>query len=183
MNQSTKNIPATLDLNKSLLDFEVAIAPTLALDKVEKWDGRTLKHREALIRSTALQLAGQCVALFLHKLSQSQLAQETAINQTQGWWRLRTRRHGSCQRQVLTIGNVVVNLKLSYVVERRNKPKGKKKIPTQGFCPWLAMVRDVRRYYATGLVNDCGIRDNKQFFCCSTFSLKAVGNTNKLKTD
>ena len=137
MNQTTKNIPATLDLKKSLSDFAAALAPTLALDNVDKWDGRTLKHREALIRSAALQLAGQCVALLLHKLSQSQLAQETAIKQTQGWWRLRTRRHGYCQRQVLTIGNVVVELKLSYVVERRSQPKGKKNRQTQGFCPWL----------------------------------------------
>lgn len=137
MNQTTKNIPATLDLKKSLSDFEAAIAPALALEDVEKWDGRTVKRRETEIRTAALQLAGQCIALLLNKLSQSQLAQATAINQTQGWWRLRTRRHGYCQRQVLTRGNVVVNLKLSYVVERRTQPKGKKKIPTQGFCPWL----------------------------------------------
>ena len=137
MKQSNKNISATLDLKKSLSDFEAVIAPTLTLDNVEKWDGRTVKHREARIREAALQLAGQCVALLLYKLSQSQLAQETAINQTQGWWRARTRRHGYCQRQVLTIGNVVVKLKLSYVVERRTQPKGKKRIPTQGFCPWL----------------------------------------------
>lgn len=137
MNQTTKNLPATLDLKKSLSDFEAAIAPALALDSVEKWDGRTLKHREALRSSAALQLAGQCVALLLYKLSQSEIAQKTAVEQTQGWWRSRTRRHGSCQRQVLTIGNVVVALKLPYVVERRTKPKGKKKIPHQGFCPWL----------------------------------------------
>lgn len=137
MNQTTRNIPATLDLNKSLSDFQAAIAPALALDNVEEWDGRTLKHREALIREAALQLAGQCVALLLYNLSQSQLAKKTAIDQTQGWWRSRTRRHGYCQRQVLTIGNVVVSLKLPYVVERQTKPKGKKKIPHQGFCPWL----------------------------------------------
>ena len=54
MNQTTKNIPATLDLKKSLSDFEAAIAPALALDNVEEWDGRTVKHREAVIRSAAL---------------------------------------------------------------------------------------------------------------------------------
>ena len=87
MNQTTKNIPATLDLKKSLSDFEAAIAPALALEDVEKWDGRTVKRRETEIRTAALQLAGQCIALLLNKLSQSQLAQATAINQTQGWWR------------------------------------------------------------------------------------------------
>lgn len=57
----------------------------LVLDKLEEWDGRTVKQRETEIRTAALQLAGQCVALLLHKLSQSQLALKTAINQTQGW--------------------------------------------------------------------------------------------------
>lgn len=146
MNQTTKNIPATLDLNKSLSDFEAAIAPALSLNNVAEWDGRTIKHIEAEIRSAALLLAGQCVALLLYNLSHSDLAQKTAINQTKGWWHPKTRRHGCCQRQVLTIGNVIVNLKLPYVVERRTKPKGKNKSLHQGFCPflrWLGMSEGI----------------------------------------
>lgn len=156
INKTTKNIPATRDLNKSLSDFEAAIAPALSLDNVAQWDGRTLKQREAKIRSAALLLAGQCVALLLYKLSQSELAQKTAINQTQGWWHPRTRRHGYCQRQVLTIGNVVVNLKLPYVVERRTKPKGKKKSLNQGFCPllrWLGMSEGITPLVHGGIKN------------------------------
>lgn len=146
MNKTTKNIPATLDLNKSLSDFEAAIAPALSLNNVAEWDGRTIKQREAEIREAALLLAGQCVALLLYNLSQSELAQKTAINQTKGWWHPKTRRHGCCQRQVLTIGNVVVNLKLPYIVERRTKPKGKTKSLHQGFCPflrWLGMSEGI----------------------------------------
>lgn len=45
MNQTTKNIPATLDLNKSLLDFEAVIAKALSLNNVTEWDGRTIKQQ------------------------------------------------------------------------------------------------------------------------------------------
>ena len=123
------------ELNKSLENFALTITSALELTNVDEWDGRTLKKREEQIRVAALILAGQCVALLLYNLSQSKLAQETAINQTKGWWYLSTRKHGYCQRQVLTIGNVIVDLKLPYVVERRSKPKGKRKSLYQGFCP------------------------------------------------
>ena len=85
-------------------------------------------------------------SLLLYNLSRSKVAQKTAIDQTKGWWHPQTRKHGCCQRQVLTIGNVVVELKLPYVVERRTKPKGKKKLPHQGFCPllrWLGMSEGI----------------------------------------
>lgn len=146
MNQTTKNIPATLDLNKSLENFVAAIAPALSLTNVTEWDGRTIKQREEQIRVAALVLAGQCIALLLYNLSQSKVVQETAINKTKGWWHLKTRKHGYCHRQVLTIGNVIVDLKLPYVVERRSKPKGKRKSLHQGFCPvlrWLGMSEGI----------------------------------------
>jgi len=41
MNKTTKNIPATLDLNKSLSEFAAALAPALSLANVAEWDGRT----------------------------------------------------------------------------------------------------------------------------------------------
>jgi len=146
MNKTNKNIPATLDLNKSLSNFVTAITPALSLTNVAEWDGRTLKQREEQIRVAALILAGQCVALLLYDLSQSKLAQEAAIDQTKGWWHPKTRKHGFCHRQVLTIGNVIVSLKLPYVVERRTKPKGKRKSLHQGFCPflrWLGMSEGI----------------------------------------
>lgn len=146
MNKTTKNIPATLDLNKSLSDFTAAIALALDLANIAAWDGRTIKQREEKIRVAALVLAGQCVALLVYNLSQSDSAQKTAISQTKGWWHPKTRKHGYCHRQVLTIGNVIVDLKLPYVVERRTQPKGKRKPLHQGFCPflrWLGMSEGI----------------------------------------
>lgn len=132
MNKTNKNIPATLDLNKSLENFVAAITAASELTNVAEWDGRTLKQREEKIREAALILAGQCVALLLYNLSQSESAQKTAIDQTKGWWHPKTRKHGYCHRQVLTIGNVFVDLKFPYVVERRSKPEVKRKSLQQG---------------------------------------------------
>ncbi len=95
----------------------------MSLANVAEWDGRTIKEREEQIRVAALVLAGQCIALLVFNLSQSESAQKTAINQTKGWWHPKTRKHGYCHRQVLTIGNVIVDLKLPYVVERPTQPK------------------------------------------------------------
>jgi hypothetical protein len=86
-------------------------------------------------------LAGQCIALFLYNLSQSQEARLSAITQTQGWWHPKTHRHGLRKRQILTVGNVLVTLFLPYVVTRTEK-KEKNKLENQGFCPflkWLGM--------------------------------------------
>lgn len=118
----------------------------MSLANVAEWDGRTIKQREEQIRVAALVLAGQCVALLLYNISQSEVVQKIAIERTKGWWHPKTRRQGYCQRQVLTIGNVVVSLKLAYVVERRSQPKGKRKSLHQGFCPllrWLGMSEGI----------------------------------------
>ncbi len=56
------------------------------MTKIEEWDGRTVKEREEKIREAALVLAGQCIVMLLHKLSQSEVAHETAINQTKGYF-------------------------------------------------------------------------------------------------
>lgn len=143
----SKNISANLDLSKSILDFQETIIPLLDLtSNVSEWDGRTIRDQEQKIREASLILAGQCIALLLYNLSQLKEAQETAIDQTLGWWRAKSRRHGKCRRQVLTMGNVTVSLYLPYVVERRQSPKGKKKSRHQGFCPflrWLGMEEGV----------------------------------------
>jgi len=57
MNKTTKNIPATLDLNKSLSEFAAALAPALSLANVAEWDGRIIKERAEQIRVAALVLA------------------------------------------------------------------------------------------------------------------------------
>lgn len=155
MNKTNKNIPATLNLNKSLENFVAALAPTLELSNVAEWDGRTIKQREEKIKVAALILAGQCVALLLYNLSQSKLAQETAIDQTLGWWHPKTKRHSYCKRQVLTIGNVTVDLKLPYVVERRCQPKGKRKSLPMRILSIFTMVGNVGRHYPLSVVNNC----------------------------
>ena len=137
-----KNIYANLDLTKSLSDFQAQVTKLLELTDVKEWDGRIIKSREQQIRDAALILAGQCIAILLYNLSQSQEALDTAMTQTQGWWQLKTRRHGYRRRQILTVGNVLVTLILPYVVSRNQKRKEQKKSSLQGFCPflkWLGM--------------------------------------------
>jgi len=136
-----KNIDATLDLRKSLEDFEEDVTKLLELTNIKEWNGRVIKEREEKIRNAALILAGQCTALFLYNLSQSQEALDTAITQTQGWWNPKTHRHGSRKRQILTVGNVLVTLVLPYVTTISEK-KGQIKSDNQGFYPflrWLGM--------------------------------------------
>ena len=58
----------------------------------------------------------------------------------------KTTNHGYKKRQILTIGNVELNLILPYVVERNNKNNQKSKTLNQGFCPflrWLSMEEGV----------------------------------------
>ncbi len=136
-----KKIDATLDLAKSLKDFEAQVTKLLELTNVSVWDGRVFKEREEKIRDAAIILAGQCIALFLYNLSQSQSALDIAITQTEGWWHPETQRHGLRKRQILTVGNVLVTLILPYVVTRTEK-NDKNKSENQGFCPflkWLGM--------------------------------------------
>lgn len=136
-----KNISANLNFADSLSDFQEDVTKLLDFKNIEEWSGRIVKEREEKIRQAALVLAGQCIAILLHKLSQSESAHKTAINQTKGWWHTDTRRHGYTKREILTVGNVVVNLKLPYVVQKREK-KAKNKSTNVGFCPllkWLGM--------------------------------------------
>lgn len=83
--KSNNTIPATLDLTQSLKSFESEIALEMSLSDVSQWDGRNIREREQKIRQAALILAGQCIALLLHKLSESKEARISAAKQTQGW--------------------------------------------------------------------------------------------------
>ena len=78
----TKNICASLNLTKSLSDFQDVVTKLLELNNVSEWDGRILKEREEKIREAALTLAGQCIAILLYNLSQSQSALDTAMART-----------------------------------------------------------------------------------------------------
>ena len=46
-----KNIDATLDIAKSLKDFESQVTKLLELTNVKEWDGRIFKEREEKIRA------------------------------------------------------------------------------------------------------------------------------------
>ena len=82
----------------------------------------------------------------MHNLSHNTTAISTSNNKTQAWWRTKTKKHGYKKRQILTIGNVELNLTLPYVVERNNRNNQKNKTFNQGFCPflrWLSMEEGV----------------------------------------
>jgi hypothetical protein len=114
---------ANFNLNQSLKDFQVNVTELLELNNVTEWDGTVIKEREEKIREAALILAGQCIAILLEQLSKSKEAREKAIELTQGWWRKKTKKNGFKNWQILTVGNVIVNLKLPYVVERKTRSK------------------------------------------------------------
>ena len=140
---------AGVNLNQSLEDFQADITQLLKLNNVTEWSRITIKNREEKIREAALILAGQCVAILLDKLSKSKEASRTAIKQTQGWWKTSTRKNGCKTWQILTVGNVIVNLKLPYVVEIKRRKDYKIKPKGQGFCPflrWLGMESGVTPY-------------------------------------
>lgn len=135
-------IYATLDLNKSVKEFKDNVTKILELTDIENWDGVKVKKKEEEIRNIALILAGQCIAILLYNLSQSTVAINTANHKTRAWWRIKTKNHGYKSRQILTVGNVELTLKLPYVVERRHTNTTKNKSQNQGFCPflrWLGM--------------------------------------------
>ncbi len=137
-----KNICATLDLSKSLSNFSLEVSKCLELTNITEWNGKVLEEREEKIREIALILAGQCIAILLYNLSQSQLANQTAMDKTRGWWNGSMQKHGYRTRQILTVGNVLVTLKLPYMVKIKSISKTTNKIAIQGFCPrlkWLGM--------------------------------------------
>ncbi len=103
---------ANFNLNQSLKDFQVNITELLKLNNPAQWNGITFLEREEKIREAALILAGQCIGILLEQLSQSREAREKAIELTAGWWRKKTKKNGLKTWQILTIGNVIVNLKL-----------------------------------------------------------------------
>ncbi len=98
----TKNICATLDLDKSVKTFELNITKLLEFSNITEWDGKKLKEREEEIREQALVLAGQCIAILLHNLSISSKVLDYSVTKTQGWANFYTQKHGSKKRQIVT---------------------------------------------------------------------------------
>ena len=140
---------ANFNLDQSFHNFQVNITELLTLNNVTEWDGTVIKEREEKIREAALVLAGQCIAILIQELSQSIEAREKAVELTKGWWRKKTKKNGFKTWQILTIGNVIIELKLPYVVERKIRSDYQRKPRGQGFCPflrWLGMESGVTPY-------------------------------------
>ncbi len=179
---NTSNIPATLNLAQSLQTFEQTIVTALAVDDVGNWDGRTLRDREQEIRQSALILAGECIALLLHNLSQLKEAHTVAQLQTKGWRHPKSQGHGRIKRQVLTIANVVVPLWQPYVVERQNKASEKRRNKRgQGFCPflrWLCMEEGITPLVWSKVAEAGTVSAS---FAIASSSLKAWGISMSLK--
>ncbi|MBH8578229.1 ISLre2 family transposase [Nostocaceae cyanobacterium CENA369] len=132
-----EKIYSSLDLSKSLSDFKEKVTKLLETKNLSKWSAQTFKALEAEIRNTALRLAGECVAVLLNKLSQSQEALNIAINQTRSLSNQEIKKYGNYTRQILTVGNVKVTLSLPYMVERYKQSHQKGKYLKLGFCPFL----------------------------------------------
>lgn len=169
-------IAATLDLAQAVETFKQTIAKELLVDEVSRWDGRTVSVREQKIRQAALILAGQCIALLLHKLSESKEARITATKQTQGWRHPKSKGNGRVERQVLCLGNVVVTLRLPYVVERSNKPHSKRRhLKGQGFCPflrWLCIEEGITPLVWSKVAESL---DSKRIICYCPLLTKSLG--------
>ena len=150
-------IAAILDLDKAIATCKETMQVLLAWGEVSEWDGQRLKQQEAQIRQTALELAGQCVALLLYQLSQDQGAQQEANRRTQPSRGFSSYSQGRRRVKVMTLGNVEVRLAPMYVLKReqraepdkRRKKRQKGQRGTskgQGFYPllrWLAMEEGV----------------------------------------
>jgi hypothetical protein len=132
-----ENIHSSLDLSKSLSNFKEKVTKLLEIKNISEWSAQTFKKREEEIRDAALTLAGECVAVLLNELSQSKDALDTAITQTRNWQNQTTKKHGTYQRQILTVGHVKVTLSLPYLVERNKQSHQKGKYLKLGFCPFL----------------------------------------------
>ncbi len=127
-------IPATLDLNQAMAAFKQSILPLLAVGDIASWDGPVLKEREEAIRQATLVLAGQIIALLMHQLSEHPDSQREAKQRTQSSRGFMATSQGKRRLSVLTVGNVSVELKVSYVLGRapQKRRKGKRKAGRTG---------------------------------------------------
>jgi hypothetical protein len=141
--KNTISITADLNLSTSLQQFQAQIERLLQIEEVSQWDGTTVQEREAQIRQSALELAGQCIALLLFQLSQSAEAHQVAQQRTNGQRQVGSQGHGNRRIEVVTVGNVVIPLTLPYVIQGKNsKVKGKRsgQVLSGGYYPFLSWL-------------------------------------------
>jgi hypothetical protein len=142
-------IAAILDLDKAVEIFQDEIQRLLQSVELSEWDGQQLQKQEQAIRQAALELAGQCIALSLHQLSQSPVAQQQAHERTQSSLGFGSQRQGKRAVKVQTLGNVEVCLQSrSQTLETGTK----KEIARAGVLSVAALVGDGRAGHSNGLV-------------------------------
>ena len=139
------NTAALLDFDQALQAFRTRVAPLLEIGDAQTWEGSKFKAHETQIVWAALVLAGQCIALLLHRLACSADAQATATQRTQGLRRPGSQGHGNRPVTVLTIGNVAVRLTVAYVVtplrRKRSRRQGQRGIAREtNFYPLLTWL-------------------------------------------
>jgi hypothetical protein len=139
------NTAALLDFDQAFDTFRASVVPLLEIGDAQMWDGSKFKTREAQIVWAALVLAGQCIALLLHRLACSAEAHATATRRTHGMRRNGSQGHGRRTVTVLTIGNVAVRFKVPYVVTRRSSKRARRKgqrgvARSANFYPFLAWL-------------------------------------------
>jgi hypothetical protein len=150
-------IAAILDLEKAIETFRNKIQRLLQWEELSDWDGSRLQEREQKMRHSALELAGQCIALLINALSQEPLAQQEANKRTQASRGFGSQSQGKKHLRVKTLGNVEVSVRVDYVLRRVSgkgsggkkksiKPGQRGKESGQGFYPllrWLGMEEGV----------------------------------------
>lgn len=108
-------IPAVLDLDKALKSFREAVVSVMKIGEVSHWDGNELRQREQQIRQASLVLAGHCIALLIHTLADDCQAHQEAAKRTQGMRDSGAQGMGRQPIGVMTIGNVLLKLRLPYL--------------------------------------------------------------------
>ena len=146
------SIAATLDLDHAIAAFREAIDSALSVGEIEDWDGEKLRRHEQTIRQAALVLAGQCIALLIHRLATHRCAYQEASERTKAMRRPGSEGMGRQEIGVLTLGNVLLKLKLPYIKGPSKKRRKRRRVGQRGkaiqgsyypFLEWLGMSERV----------------------------------------
>jgi hypothetical protein len=146
-------IPAVLDLDKAIASFRESMIEAMTLDELSSWDGNALRQREQRIRQASLVLAGQCIALLLHVLVSHPQVHQEASSRTAGLRRPGSVGMGTQTVTVVTVGNVLLSLRIPYIQGKRSTRGKKERQPGQRgkasegsfypFLAWLGMMERV----------------------------------------
>jgi len=148
MSTPKTEIPAILDLQTIMLDFQAKVQPLLDPAQEEEWDGMKLKQKEASILQVGLMLAGHCMAILLHRLTLSQSVQAAAEERAKGKPNITYTNQQFKEVPVTLIGGITVRLLTRYKlarksrksVGRKRKKGGRGKSNGQGYYPELVLL-------------------------------------------